>query len=202
MAYSSRLHTSVLTCTLRIAFTKTLSAERFVSLFTTDAWSMRHFDVLVNGLRYRSKCIFKHPCGLRILRFPSQYRCTQVLFRNHLASDRVRIVKGYHSGIRPQAFIVLDELIRPQWIPVGHQFAEWGHVIGGSMLPPLVELAMPEGIVPQPEDLPHAILLDVFVLVHAAFPPLLFGSREKSVVHAVVIAGAHEGAKPSFGLWR
>lgn len=40
------------------------------------------------------------------------------------------------------------------------------------MRPAFVELGVPEREVLEPEDLPHAILLDVLILIYAAFPPL------------------------------
>lgn len=52
---------------------------------------------------------------------------------------------------------------------------------------------MPEGKVAVAKQLPHAVFLEILVLVHAALPPLHVAARVH-LVDALVRAGAHEGA--------
>lgn len=66
------------------------------------------------------------------------------------------------------------------------------------MRPPLFEGRVPEGEVLQPEDLPHSILFDVFVLVYTTFPPLHQAARV-CVFDAIVGTGRHHAPEATFG---
>lgn len=41
----------------------------------------------------------------------------------------------------------------------------------------LVELTVPEREIPVSEETPDAVLLDILILIHAAFPPLHMAAR-------------------------
>jgi hypothetical protein len=105
-------------------------------------------------------------------------------------------MKGHNPGIRPEHG-VLAEFVRPIWI-VRIRRRKERHIVGLCMRPTLLESSMPEGKVFQPENLPHAALLDVLVLIDAALPPL-YQSTWVRVFDALVSAGRHHTPKTPLG---
>lgn len=124
------------------------------------------------------------------------FRRLQVIISDLLARDGVLVVKRHNSSVRPE-HRVLTQLVRSLRvfrICLGHE----GHVVGLGVRPALPKLGVPEGEVLQPEDLPHAILLDVLILVYAALPPLHQPTRVR-VLDALVRAGGHHASESALG---
>jgi len=104
-------------------------------------------------------------------------------------------MKRHNPRIRPQV-PTLPKLIRALRIR-RIRLLKQGHELI-SILPALLNTPVPERMVPQAEDLPHAVLLDVLVLVDAALPPLALAAgvfRGQRLVGA----GAHEGSAAVLG---
>lgn len=74
-----------------------------------------------------------------------------------------------------------------------------GDVVRLHVRPTLADFSMPEGEVPQFEDLPNSVLFDVFVLVDSAFPPL-HQSPWVFVRYAVVRTGGHDSTESHPGM--
>jgi hypothetical protein len=106
------------------------------------------------------------------------------------------IMKRHNPGIRPEHGVIA-EFVRPVWILRIRRRKE-RHIVGLRMRPTLLESSVPEGKVFQPEDLPHAALLDVLVLIDAALPPL-YQSTWVRVFDALVSAGRHHTPKTPLG---
>lgn len=121
---------------------------------------------------------------------------SQIIFRNVFTCDGMLVVEGHHTRIRPQ-HRVLTELIWTKRI-LWERGREERDIVGFGIRPALFEGGMPEGEVLQPEDLPYAILLYVFVFVDASLPPLNQAARMR-VLDALVCARSHHAAKAPFG---
>lgn len=93
-----------------------------------------------------SKSIFDHPCrpDALIVHTPSQRWRSQVLVPYYLPSDRMGVMERYDPGIWPKALVMLQQLIRPQWIAVGERLGERGHVVWRRVLPTVLSRSMPE----------------------------------------------------------
>lgn len=68
-----------------------------------------------------------------------------------------------YPRIRPH-HIILRQLIRPRRI-LRIRLAEERYVVGARFLPALVKVCVPEGEVPEVEDLPDAVFEDVVIFV-------------------------------------
>jgi len=71
------------------------------------------------------------------------------------------------------------------------------HIVGLGVRPTLLKSRVPEGEVLQAKDFPHAILLDVLVLVDATLPPLHQAPRV-CVLDALMGARRHHAAEATF----
>jgi hypothetical protein len=116
----------------------------------------------------------------------------QVIVSYRLARNGVLVVERHHTRIRPE-HRVFAQLIGPIRV-VGIRRRQERHVVGLGVRPALLKGRVPEGEVLQAEDLPHAILLDVLILVDAALPPLYEAPR-MCVLDALVGARRHHAAE-------
>jgi hypothetical protein len=101
-------------------------------------------------------------------------------------------VEGYNARIRPQHRMIAQD-IRPIRV-IRVRRGQERHVVGLRVGPAFLERRVPERKVLQPEDLPHAVLLDVLVLVYATLPPL-YQPTWVRVLDAFVGAGGHHAAE-------
>ena len=107
-------------------------------------------------------------------------------------------MEGDGVGRRPQPRARLDQGVGAERI-AGIELALVRHrdEVDRGLRPALGEAAVPEGIVTQRLDLPDAVLLHIFILVNAAFPPgalLALGGFVQAGLH--LRAAADLGALP------
>src|SRR5215469_645899 len=93
-----------------------------------------------------------------------------VVEHDRLARHRMRVMerdsvrRGPEARLRIHQFVGADRILRVEGL--GH-----GLLVDRRLLPPFREAAVPEGVVAQRLDLPHAALANVLVLVNATLPP-------------------------------
>jgi hypothetical protein len=141
------------------------------------------------SLRFRLAKCQRRGTGACIL---AKLRRAQVIVCHLLTRDGMFVVKRHDTRVRPKHRMIA-KLIRAIRI-LGEGRGQKGHVVGLGVRPSFLERRMPEGEVLQPEDLPHAILLDIFVLIDASFPPLYEPARVR-VLDALVGTGRHHAAE-------
>lgn len=122
-------------------------------------------------------------------------RCPQILLSHLLSRYGMCIVERNDASIRPE-HRMLAQLIRPGRI-FRVRLRHEGHIVRFSMRPAFLKSAMPEREVPQSEDLPHPVLLDVLVLVYTALPPLDQAARV-CILDALVRTGGHHASEAAF----
>jgi len=107
----------------------------------------------------------------------------------------VIVVERNNPGIGPQVLVIIQELVgTTNDLRVG--FSVRGDVVFRGILPAMLNSAVPEREVSETENFPHAILLDVLILVDTALPPLPQSAGRVFV--GLVGSSAHQGAETAF----
>lgn len=143
-------------------------------------------------------------------------RRSQVVIIDLFSSDRMRVVEWDDAGVGPQ-HPLLNDLVRSDRIFRVRLRRPWDVILLG-VCPASLKIGVPERevAVPSrryqewsrrvsrghlPEQFPGSVLLDIFILVQATFPPLGVTTRVL-FLDTLVSTGGHQGAKsaPSMGL--
>jgi hypothetical protein len=149
------------------------------------------FSQFLHGLRQSQSW----QCGRYIL--PKFWR-SQIIFLDHLSSNRMRVMEWNDSCIWPQHQL-FHNLIRAQRALGKDLRIKRNEFPNLLVAPSSAEVGMPKWEVLQLPDLPHPVLFDILILVDTAFPPL-DEAAGVGILDALVGSSTHQCTETPFGM--